>query len=72
MSTSQPIKDQKSILNEKKPRFVPYEPYKAAVTPLVPLKKKGSRGSMKAQSPIYVIEDGITILNSDVHSRKAI
>ena len=51
MSTSQPIKDQKSILNEKKPRFVPYEPYKAAVTPLVPLKKKGSRGSMKAQSP---------------------
>jgi len=27
--------------SEKKPKFVPYEPYKAAVNPIIPIKKKG-------------------------------
>ena len=40
----------------KEPKFVPYEPYKAAITPLAPLKKKSSRGSIEVQ-PLEHIQD---------------
>ncbi|KAI4497420.1 hypothetical protein M0802_007431 [Mischocyttarus mexicanus] len=39
-------KDKRQILNSlktKEPKFVPYEPYKAAVNPIVPLKKKNKK-----------------------------
>ncbi|XP_017886652.1 golgin-45 isoform X2 [Ceratina calcarata] len=44
------VKDEKHILNSlklKEPKFVPYEPYKAAVNPIVPYGKK-NRKSQKA------------------------
>lgn len=37
------VKDKKHILNSlrsKEPKFVPYEPYKAAVNPIIPYEKK--------------------------------
>lgn len=40
------VKDEKHILNSlklKEPKFVPYEPYKAAVNPIVPYGKKNRR-----------------------------
>lgn len=40
------VKDEKHILNSLKsrePKFVPYEPYKAAVNPIVPLDKRTKR-----------------------------
>lgn len=40
------VKDEKHILNSlksKEPKFVPYEPYKAAVNPIVPLDKRTRR-----------------------------
>lgn len=40
------VKDEKHILNSlksKEPKFVPYEPYKAAVNPIIPYDKKNKR-----------------------------
>ncbi|XP_043255887.1 golgin-45 [Colletes gigas] len=40
------VKDEKHILNSlksKEPKFVPYEPYKAAVNPIIPYDKKGKK-----------------------------
>ncbi|XP_033323167.2 golgin-45 isoform X1 [Megalopta genalis] len=40
------VKDEKHILNSlksKEPKFVPYEPYKAAVKPIIPHDKKSKR-----------------------------
>lgn len=40
------VKDEKHILNSlksKEPKFVPYEPYKAAVNPIIPYDKKSKK-----------------------------
>ncbi|XP_076161738.1 golgin-45 isoform X2 [Ptiloglossa arizonensis] len=40
------VKDEKHILKSlksKEPKFVPYEPYKAAVNPIIPYDKKGKK-----------------------------
>ncbi|XP_054015924.1 golgin-45 [Hylaeus anthracinus] len=40
------VKDEKRLLNSlksKEPKFVPYEPYKAAVNPIIPYNKKGKK-----------------------------
>ncbi|CAK9807307.1 Blzf1 [Anthophora plagiata] len=40
------VKDEKHILNSlksKEPKFIPYEPYKAAVNPIVPYEKKSRK-----------------------------
>ena len=66
--TSQVNRDSKSFQSAKKskePKFVPYEPYKAAITPLVPpLKKKGSKGSIKSKTPEKTPEPE-DIINTD-------
>lgn len=46
--TIQKIKKEKQILHSlkvKEPKFVPYEPYKAAVNPIVPFEKKKKKAS---------------------------
>ncbi|PBC28000.1 Golgin-45 [Apis cerana cerana] len=40
------VKDEKHILNSlklKEPKFIPYEPYKAAVNPIIPYEKKNKK-----------------------------
>ena len=40
------VKDEKHVLNSlksKEPKFVPYEPYKAAVNPIIPCNKKAKK-----------------------------
>lgn len=40
------VKDEKYILNSlksKEPKFIPYEPYKAAVNPIIPYNKKNKK-----------------------------
>ncbi|KOC70676.1 Golgin-45 [Habropoda laboriosa] len=40
------VKDEKHILNSlksKEPKFIPYEPYKAAVNPIIPYEKKNRK-----------------------------
>lgn len=47
------IKHEKNILHSlksKEPKFVPYEPYKAAVNPIVPFEKKNRRLPRKESS----------------------
>ena len=40
-------------LKGKEPKFVPYEPYKAAVKPIIPYEKKGKPGERKlSQKPV--------------------
>lgn len=46
---TQPKKDKAVLgsLKGKEPKFVPYEPYKAAVKPIIPYEKKGKPGDRK-------------------------
>lgn len=51
------IKKEKHILHSlktKEPKFVPYEPYKAAVNPIVPLEKKKKRSKNNLDINIMV------------------
>merc|ERR1712018_327039 len=80
-STSPVSRDLKSFQGARKPKepkFVPYEPYKAAITPLVATtKRKSSKGdSVKAKSPEKTIEEinttdevGHPALNKDVEEK---
>lgn len=46
------VKQEKRILHSlklKEPKFVPYEPYKAAVNPIVPIERKGKKSSSTKQ-----------------------
>ncbi|XP_012134931.1 golgin-45 [Megachile rotundata] len=58
------IKDEKHVLNSlksKEPKFVPYEPYKAAVNPIIPYNKK-TRKLQKSNLNMNVTVSGVAAM----------
>ena len=53
-----------SLRKDKEPKFVPYEPYKAAITPLVATKKKRSASNLTRQASGEDLDTTATSLNS--------
>lgn len=71
LSTGQPAVKNPVFHNAKKapkePKFVPYEPYKAAITPLVPThdkKKKNSAKGSKIPAPPSAGERKLTLMSA--------
>ncbi|XP_075224410.1 golgin-45 [Lycorma delicatula] len=66
-----PIKKEgnfQSVLNGREPKFVPYEPYKAAVKPIIPYEKYKRKKSLKTASVHHnVPEDQARLKESKKH-----
>lgn len=70
--TIKQIKKEKHILHSlkvKEPKFVPYEPYKAAVNPIVPYEKKKKRAS-KNNLDINVMVTQLAHLKTEESEKK--
>jgi hypothetical protein len=68
MTLSQPCRDREKsdfqgVRHSKEPRFVPYEPYKAAITPLTCSKKKHSRGSIASRKSVSPTNNKVVTKN---------
>jgi hypothetical protein len=60
------IKKERHILHSlksKEPKFIPYEPYKAAVNPIIPLEKKKNKGT-KNNLDINVMVTQLSLLKT--------